>query len=338
MVINKMTEPNKVYHLCGSPTSDYFLELSMIYSRNVICPPGWEQSYIVVKPGNRWYYGENLDSIEPKEIIQLLASMDEDALIVPHMFCKNGMTLYRYFFHEQRGFSMVGSSADTMKISMNKSLTRNLVSQNGVRVARGELLSYGESPTIPYPIMIKPNSEDNSSGVSLVEEGKMLDSALEVAFNLDSEVLIEAFIPGRELRIAVLELNNDFFVPSIIEYPVSEKHPIRRTEDKLEIDKKGIPNRQASTSQVGPICPANVEHDLLEELTAQAITAHKSLNARHYSLFDFRVDNRNGQVVFLEAGLFWSFSEASMISTMIKNSENSLTDIIDRIWKSAKVR
>ena len=41
-------------------------------------PPGWDQSYIVVKPGNRWYYGENLDSIEPKEIIQL-ASMDEDA-------------------------------------------------------------------------------------------------------------------------------------------------------------------------------------------------------------------------------------------------------------------
>lgn len=337
-MINKMTEPNKVYHLCGSPTSNYFLELSMIYSRNVICPPGWEQSYIVVKPGNRWYYGENLDSIEPKEIIQLLASMDEDALIVPHMFCKNGMTLYRYFFHEQLGFSMVGSSADTMKISMNKSLTRNLVSQNGVRVARGELLSYGESPTIPYPIMIKPNSEDNSSGVSLVEGGKMLDDALEVAFNLDSEVLIEAFIPGRELRIAVLELNNDFFVPSIIEYPVSEKHPIRRTEDKLEIDKNGVPNRQALTSQVGPICPANVDQDLLEELTAQAITAHKSLNARHYSLFDFRVDNRNGQVVFLEAGLFWSFSEASMISTMIKNSENSLTDIIARIWKSAKVR
>ena len=167
----------------------------------------------------------------------------------------------------------------------------------------------------------------------------MLDDALEIAFNLDSEVLIEAFIPGRELRIAVLELNNDFFVPSIIEYPVSEKHPIRRTEDKLEIDKKGIPNRQASTSQVRPYLSSQRRAViLLEELTAQAITAHKSLNARHYSLFDFRVDNRNGQVVFLEAGLFWSFSEASMISTMIKNSENSLTDIIDRIWKSAKVR
>ena len=75
----------------------------------------------------------------------------------------------------------------------------------------------------------------------------MLDDALEIAFNLDSEVLIEGIHTRRELRIAVLELNNDFFVPSIIEYPVSEKHLIRRTEDKLEIDKKGIPNRQAST-------------------------------------------------------------------------------------------
>ena len=37
-MINKMTEPNKVYHLCGSPTSNYFLELSMIYSRNEYAP------------------------------------------------------------------------------------------------------------------------------------------------------------------------------------------------------------------------------------------------------------------------------------------------------------
>ena len=46
---------------------------------------GWEQSYIVVALCNRWYYGENLDLIEPKEIIQLLASMDEDALIAAYV-------------------------------------------------------------------------------------------------------------------------------------------------------------------------------------------------------------------------------------------------------------
>ena len=67
---------------------------------------------------------------------------------------------------------MVGSSADTMRISMDKSLTRNLVSKNGVTVAPGELVRYGEKPTIPYPFIVKPNSEDNSSGVSLVETRK----------------------------------------------------------------------------------------------------------------------------------------------------------------------
>ena len=335
METNGVIGVKKVYHLCGSPTSDFFFKLSMIYSKDVICPPGWQQSFIVIKPDNQWFYGEDLDLLAPKEVIQILAALEEDALIVPHMFCKTGMTLYRHFFHEQLGFPMVGSLADTMKTSMDKSLTRNLVSQNGVTVAPGELLSCGDKPTIPYPFMVKPNSEDNSSGLSLVEDEKTLDYALEVAFNMDTEVLIEAFIPGRELRIAVIELDNDFYVPSIIEYPVSEEHPIRTIEDKLEIDKKGLPNRQASTSQVGPICPAEIEQVLLSDLTAQAITAHKSLNARHFSLFDFRVDNRNGQVVFLEAGLFWSFSKTSMISAMIKCSENSLTDIINRIWTNA---
>ena len=130
MEINGLIESKKVYHLCGSPTSNFFFELSMIYSKDIICPPEWEQSFIVVKPDNQWYSGDSLDFLEPKEAIDILSSLEEDALIVPHMFCKNGMTLFRYFFHEKLGLSMVGSTADTMRISMDKNLTRNLVSKN----------------------------------------------------------------------------------------------------------------------------------------------------------------------------------------------------------------
>ena len=325
----------KVYHLCGSPSSNFFFELSLIYSRNVICPSGWNQSFIVVDPDYNWFYGDALSSLDPQDPIEIITSLSKDALIVPHMFCKRGMTLYRSFFNEQLGFSMVGSTADVMKKSIDKNLSRNLVSQNNVTVAPGELLRQGCKPKIPYPIIVKPNSEDNSSGVSLVREEAKLESALKIAYEFDSEVLIEAFIPGRELRVAVIELENDFYIPSIIEYPVSEKLPIRMVSDKLELNENGLPNSQAKNSKIAPKCPAEIEPVLLKTIRDQAIRAHQALGARHYSLFDFRLDSRTGQVVFLEAGLFWSFSDVSMISTMINKDGRSLETIIDNVWTSA---
>ena len=74
---------------------------------------------------------------------------------------------------------------------------------------------------------------------------------------------------------------------------------------------------------------------LFVSIRDQAIRAHQALGARHYSLFDFRLDSRTGQVVFLEAGLFWSFSDVSMISTMINKDGRSLETIIDNVWTSA---
>ena len=68
MEINKAIKSKKVYHICGSPTSDFFFELSMIYSRGVICPPGWKQSFIVIKPNNKWFCGENLDLLTSRAV------------------------------------------------------------------------------------------------------------------------------------------------------------------------------------------------------------------------------------------------------------------------------
>lgn len=309
----------------------------MIYSKNIICPPEWQQSFIVVSPDNVWSCGERLNSLKVEEPIKILAKLDKSALLVPHMFCLNGMTLYRYFFHELLGFNMVGSTAETMRASINKSTSRKLVSHIGVKVAPAELIVQKKKPTISYPFIVKPNSGDNSSGVSLVQTEKTLELALDLAFDFDSQVLIESFIPGRELRVAVIEIQDEFLIPAIIEYPVSKKHPIRKVEDKLEIDKTGIPNRQAKHSVIPPICPADIDSKLLSEISTQAIKAHQALKARHYSLFDFRIDSRSEEVVFLEAGLFWSFSEASMISTMVRESEHSLVDIIDKVWSDALI-
>jgi D-alanine-D-alanine ligase len=85
------------------------------------------------------------------------------------------------------------------------------------------------------------------------------------------------------------------------------------------------------------ICPAVVDDKLKNKIISSAILAHKSIGARHYSLFDFRIDERTNEPIFLEAGLFWSFSKASMISKMLLAGGQDLVKIIDKVWSDALV-
>ena len=94
------------------------------------------------------------------------------------------------------------------------------------------------------------------------------------------------------------------------------EYPIRSTKDKLDIDEVGRPTGQSSASQSATICPAKINEETLIRVKEQAIKAHEALGARHYSLFDL---NRgvNWEPIFLETGLYWSFSQMSMISKML---------------------
>ena len=93
-----------VYHLCGSPTSDFFYELSMIYAKDICVPDGWICTFLVVDPNGRWRLGNKISELsEPQNFKEVLDSMRLGSLIVPHLFCTEGMTLYRTLFEQILG-------------------------------------------------------------------------------------------------------------------------------------------------------------------------------------------------------------------------------------------
>jgi len=77
---------------------------------------------------------------------------------------------------------------------------------DGVRIPQGQLLRVNDASQIKMglPFIIKPAREDNSLGVSLVKELDKVNAALEKAFKLDDHVIVEEYIPGREIRVAVI--------------------------------------------------------------------------------------------------------------------------------------
>jgi D-alanine-D-alanine ligase len=83
-------------------------------------------------------------------------------------------------------------------LSYNKLYTKFLAESLGVKTVAYEYLSKNDErkTEIPYPVIVKPVRLGSSIGVSIVKEASELDYALDVAFEFDSDVIIEPFIEG----------------------------------------------------------------------------------------------------------------------------------------------
>ncbi len=334
----RQTQPTesqlRVLHLAGSRVSEFYYNLSIIYAKEVVQPIGVSSYYAVVHPDGLWQLGSSLEELLPKMSLQeAIAKLPEVDVVVPHMFCFPGMTSYRGLFEDVLGLPVVGSPSRCTALATNKAQTRSVVSAAGVRVAKAQLLRRGDTVAMEPPFIVKPNSEDNSLGVTLVWNSSEIADALAVGFENDETLLVEDYIPGRELRVGVVERGGKLSVLPAIEYLVSEEHPIRTTSDKLELGKDGTPRQQPEKPAAKPVCPAEVEPELFEKLADAARRAHIALDCRDYSLYDFRVHAETNEPYLLEAGLFWSFGKISMISRMLQADGQSLEDVALELWR-----
>jgi len=328
----------RVLHLAGSRVSDFYYNLSVIYAREVVQPVGVSSYYAVVYPDGLWQLGTSLDSLSEKMPLQeAIARLPEVDVVVPHMFCVPGMTSFRGLFEDILGLPVVGSPPNCTALATNKAQTRSVVSASGVPVAKAQLVRQGDPVTMEPPFIVKPNSEDNSIGVTLVRNSTEIAEALRVGFEHDETLLVEDYIPGREIRVGVVERETQLWVLPAIEYLVTSDNPIRTVNDKLELQ-GGLPRKQPDKPAVKNVCPANVTPSLWEKISDAAKQAHIALGCRDYSLYDFRVHADTSEPYMLEAGLFWSFGKIGMISRMLQADGQNLSDVALDLWRGAAKR
>lgn len=316
----------RVVHLLGSAVSTYYEQLSIGYARECVeatytdeTSQRLEYVYACVHPDGCWSFpselcddaGMTTKRLGHAAALQALVELKAD-VCVPHMFCYPGMTTFRSIF-DLLEIPMVGCPAEAMALSTNKARTRAVIAAHGVRVAHGEVLRKGENmtPTLAPPFVLKPCSEDNSMGITLVREMGEFDAALQEALKFDDEILVEQFIPlGRELRVGVLEDGaGGYTVLPLAEYHLPESRPIRSSQDKLQSDADG---NIVGFAKVERTCPAKVSDELFAAISREAVLAHKALGCRDYSLFDLRIAPDDTPYI-LEAGLYCSFAPRSVI-------------------------
>ena len=321
----------RVLHLVGSPTSEFFVDLSLVYARGCLAatadPDRYDSVVAMVRPDGSWRFPSDLSPgaiaaavpVGQGEALSQLQSLRAD-VAVPQLFCLPGMTTYRSML-DLLGIPFVGNSPDVMALTAHKARAKAVVAAAGVPVPASEVLRLGEEPSLPLPFVVKPVDGDNSVGTSLVRSAAAVPRALADALSHSGEVLVEAYVElGREVRCGVLERGDELVCLPLEEYAVSG---IRGAADKLRPVSGGVElvAKEASRAWV-----VDVDDPVTAPVWELARLCHRALGCRDHSLFDVRIDPQ-GRPFFLEASLYCSFSPSSVVATMAAAAGLSLPEL-----------
>ena len=321
----------RVLHLVGSPTSDFFVDLSLVYARGCLQatadPALYDDVLALVLPGGRWCFPVDLspagiaaaERINQGEALAHLATLQVD-VAVPQLFCLPGMTTYRSLL-DLLGIPFVGNPADVMALTAHKARAKAVVTAAGVAVPTGEVLRPGQGPTLSPPVVVKPVDGDNSVGTSLVRTPQDYPAALAGAFDHSGEALVERYVElGREVRCGVLERDGELLCLPLEQYAVEG---VRSHDDKLRATADGIELVAKQSGLAWLVDPKDPVNQPVWELARRSFAA---LGCRDYGLFDVRVDP-DGQPWFLEASLYCSFAPSSVLATMAAGAGLPLTQL-----------
>ena len=337
----------RVLDLVGSPTSEFYAELSRLYAAGCWEPTDDEDRYApslaYVSPDGSWRFPADLrpTTLAAARPMSLARAVDHIAALGPHvmvpqMFCRAGMTSYRALF-DVLGVPYVGNPAAVMALGADKAASRALVSAAGVSVPEAEVLRPGGEATLQPPVVVKPVDADNSHGVTLVRDRDGLAAALRNAWQHSDAALVERYVElGREVRCGVLDRDGELVSLPLEEYAVDpDTKPVRDEADKLARGAGGTLHLVAKDNEHAWIVPT--DDSVTAPVWAAARQCFRALGCRDYGLFDFRVD-ADGHPWFLEAGLYCSFAPSSVIAVMADAAGIDLPDLFESQVLAARHR
>ena len=155
---------------------------------------------------------------------------------------------------EFNNIKFIGPRVEACSVSSNKFLTKGYSKSCDVKVIDYKYFNKNDDIQInEFPVIIKPTRLGSSIGVSIVKDKSELQYALDVAFEFDSDIIIEPFINAiKEYNLAGCKIDGEF-VFSIIEEP--------QKADFLDFDKKYLDFSRTSKAQV-----ANIDENLQEKI------------------------------------------------------------------------
>lgn len=226
------------------------------------------------------------------------------------------------------GIPYVGPHVSASAVAMDKTLTKLVADCANVPQAawmlvknsdlQSNLDSIVESVTgkFTYPVFVKPAGTGSSVGVSKANSVEDLKNALRKAGQYDEKILVEEFIDGQEVEVAVL--GNEDPVASVV-------GEIDSGAEFYDYDAKYITDTSVA------YIPARISEAVSEELKKKAVKVYQAIGCVGMSRVDFFVTREDNRVVFNEINTLPGFTSISMYPKLFGASGIPYGELIDKL-------
>jgi D-alanine-D-alanine ligase len=201
---------------------------------------------------------------------------------------------------DDRGVAYTGEGAAESEMAFDKIRSKEAFRQHNIPTPYWQIVTIGQRPTIPIPFVIKAPRQGSTVGVHIIRNEREIDAAMEDAGKYDRELLIEKFVPGRELTIGILgeqALPILEIIPKGGFYDFANKYPFLN------------PSAGGGAEHV---CPARIPEDRTRAIQDLALRAHRSLGLQVYSRVDLILSEEDEPSV-LEVNTIPGMTEASLL-------------------------
>lgn len=206
-------------------------------------------------------------------------------------------------------------------LAMNKQKTKEVLKVAGMPVAEGALVGIDDiingNIAIAPPYVIKPNEEGSSVGVFIVREGDNKPPLGLQEWTFGSKALVEKFIPGRELTVAVRGV------------PGQKAEAFTVTEITQQNEFYDFEAKYAAGGSRHEL-PAKIPQDVFDEAMRLAVLAHETLGCSGVSRSDFRFDESKGVkgLVFLETNTQPGMTPTSLVPEQAAHKGISFPELV----------
>jgi len=219
------------------------------------------------------------------------------------------------------GVPYTGSGPMASGIAMDKDISKRLFKAAGVATPDWAMAPISQTEVqrrFGWPVVVKPSKQGSTVGLTVVRKAAELEGAVTLAARYDDEVMIEAFVPGRELTVGILD-DQALAVGEII-----PQHEI------FDYECKYTPGMSEE------IFPADLSPALTADCQHQALAAHRALKLGGYSRVDFRL-TPEGSLSCLEVNTLPGMTATSLLPQSARAVGIEFPELCDRICRSARI-
>ncbi len=244
-------------------------------------------------------------------------------LVFPILHGKNGEDGTLQGLFELAGIPVIGCGTLSSALCMDKDRAHKLVSLAGVSVPKSvtfkrfnkEAAVKEIRANLTFPVFVKPVRAGSSFGITKVTAENELNAAVELAFEHDSEVIVEEAVDGFEVGCAVL--GKDVLTVGRV--------------DEIELSSGFFDYTEKYTLKSSKIyMPARIDAETEKRIQETAVTIYKALGCSGFARVDMFL-TPSGEIVFNEVNTIPGFTTHSRYPDMMKGIGLSFSEMLDRL-------